>query len=114
MLAVVGDRALSPQRSEDRESFFEDRGPLAELEPERRELPAHAKLRVAHAGAEYRPSAAQVIKGCPLQGQIQRIARRGDQAGGAELDRRGPLGKRRQKTDWLESRLGKEAIADPN
>src|SRR5215469_663974 len=80
MLAVMGDRAFCPQRSQYCEPFFEDRGPLGEVEPERRELPAHPQLRVSHAGSEYRPSAAQVIQGCPLQGQIQRIPRRGDQA----------------------------------
>jgi len=114
VLAVVGDLPRRPQRPQHGQALLEDRRTLAERQAERLELPPHAVLRVAHAGAEDGSAAAQLVQGGPLQGQVERVARRGDQAGGAELGPRGPLRDRREQADRLEPGLGEQAVAHPD
>jgi len=111
---VVGDLPRRPQRPQHGQALLEDRRTLAERQAERLELPPHAVLRVAHAGAEDGSAAAQLVQGGPLQGQVERVARRGDQAGGAELGPRGPLRDRREQADRLEPGLGEKAVAHPD
>ena len=50
----------------------------------------------------------------PLQRQVERVAGRGDQARGAELDPLGPLRDRREQRDRVVARLREEAVADPD
>ena len=114
VLTVVGNPPGRPQRPQHGQALLEHRGPLAERQTERLELAPDAVLRVAHAGAEDRSAAAELVQGGPLQSQVERVPRRGDQARGAEPGPRGPLGDRGQQADRLVPGLGEQAVAHPD
>ena len=114
VVAVEGHLALGPQRAHDLEHLLEHVAALLERQPERLELPLDALLGVAHAGAEDRAPVREHVEGSPLQRQVERVAGRGDEAGGAELDPLGPLRDRREQRDRVVAGLGEEAVADPD
>src|SRR2546427_8356982 len=113
MVSVERDFALRPQRPQNVESLFPDRSGLRVVEAKRGELAANALLWVALAGAEDGAAAGEHVERRPLQREVQRIARRRDEASGAEADAGCSLGDRGQQSEWLVARLREEAVADP-
>ena len=114
VVAVEGDLALGPQGADDLEHLLEHVAALLERQPERLELPPHALLGVAHAGAEDRAAAREHVERRPLQREVERVPGRGDQARGAQLDPLGALRDRREQRDRLVAGLREEAVADPD
>ena len=112
-VTVVRDLAVDPQLAQDLEALLEDGEAPVEVQAQRLELAAHALLGVARAGAEDGAAAREDVQRGPLQRQVQRVARRGDEAGRAQLDSRRALRDGRQQGDGLVAGLGEEAVADP-
>ena len=98
----------------DLEPLLEDRRAIAERQPERLELAAHALLRIAHAGAEDRAPAGDLVERRPLEREVERVAHRADQAGRAQAHALGALRDRRQQRHRLVARLREQAVADPD
>src|SRR5256885_5429744 len=114
VLAVERDLPLRPQRPQYVETLFPDRSGLRVVEAEGGKLAANALLRVALAGAEDGAAAGEHVEGRPLQREVQRVARRRDEASGAQADTRGSLRDRGEQGKRLIARLREEAVADPD
>src|SRR5207245_10679770 len=104
----------APQRSRNVEALLPDRPCLRVVRAEGGELAASALLRVALAGAEDGAAAGEHVERRPLQREVQRIARRRDEASGAEANTGGSLRDRSEQGKRLVTRLREEAVADPD
>src|SRR5579863_911586 len=114
VLAAERDPPFGPKGAEHTERLFEDRGSVFEVEPEGVELAADTDLGVAHARAEDRASVREVVHRRPLESEIERIARRGDKASGADPHPGRALGERGHQGERLVAWFGEQAVANPD